>query len=318
MSSLFIAGNGFDIAHGIPTKYSDFRSFVIQKYPEALEFRDEVVYLEDFEDIGQNEFAAEILLNAMDKAAGKNWCNFEEALAYINFDNKFPLPNHKENETAKEDQQLMEQYLLYLAALTKGFIVCSKIWQDFFRIWIKEIQSVIDQGNYYPKGSLLKLFFSEPEMQFFNFNYTKTLQKLYGVKKVIHIHNRVGQKLIFGHDKSDEIGLYQSMDCGEGLIIGSTLLDNMVLSFRKDTVTPMKKYAKFFKGLDRNIDKVYSYGFSYGKVDKVYIKEIISRISGNAAWYFTEHESNNHDALRIKKIKLRRYGFKGTFGIFEG
>ena len=245
MSSLFIAGNGFDIAHGIPTKYSDFRSFVIQKYPEALEFRDEVVYLEDFEDIGQNEFAAEILLNAMDKAAGKNWCNFEEALAYINFDNKFPLPNHKENETAKEDQQLMEQYLLYMAALTKGFIVCSKIWQDFFRIWIKEIQSVIDQGNYYPKDSLLKLFSSEPEIQFFNFNYTKTLQKLYGVKKVIHIHNRVGQKLIFGHDKSDEIGLYQSMDCGDGLIIGSTLLDNMVLSFRKDTVTPMKKYAKF-------------------------------------------------------------------------
>lgn len=131
MSSLFIAGNGFDIAHGIPTKYRDFRSFVIQKYPEALEFRDEVVYLEDFEDIGQNEFAAEILLNAMDKAAGKNWCNFEEALAYINFDNKFPLPNHKENETAEEDQQLMEQYLLYMAALTKGFIVCSKIWQDF-------------------------------------------------------------------------------------------------------------------------------------------------------------------------------------------
>lgn len=318
MSSLFIAGNGFDIAHGIPTKYSDFRSFVIQKYPEALEFRDEVVYLEDFEDIGQNEFAAEILLNAMDKAAGKNWCNFEEALAYINFDNKFPLPNHKENETAKEDQQLMEQYLLYMAALTKGFIVCSKIWQDFFRIWIKEIQSVIDQGNYYPKDSLLKLFSSEPEMQFFNFNYTKTLQKLYGVKKVIHIHNRVGQKLIFGHDKSDEIGLYQSMDCGDGLIIGSTFLDNMVLSFRKDTVTPMKKYAKFFKGLDRNIDKVYSYGFSYGKVDKVYIKEIVSRISENATWYFTEHESNNHEALRIKKIKLRRYGFKGTFGIFEG
>lgn len=177
---------------------------------------------------------------------------------------------------------------------------------------------MIDQGNYYPKGSLLKLFSSEPEMQFFNFNYTKTLQKLYGVKKVIHIHNRVGQKLIFGHDKSDEIGLYQSIDCGDGLIIGSTLLDNMVLSFRKDTVTPMKKYAKFFKRLDRNIDKVYSYGFSYGKVDKVYIKEIISRISENATWYFTEHESNNHEALRIKKIKLRRYGFKGTFGIFEG
>lgn len=114
MSSLFIAGNGFDIVHGIPTQYSEFRSFIIQKYPEALELRDEVVYLEDFEKIDPNEFAAEILLNAMDKAAGENWCNFEDALAYINFDNKFPLPNHKENETDEENQMLMQQYLLYM------------------------------------------------------------------------------------------------------------------------------------------------------------------------------------------------------------
>ena len=32
-------------------KYSDFRSFIINNYPEALKFRDEVVYLEDFAEI---------------------------------------------------------------------------------------------------------------------------------------------------------------------------------------------------------------------------------------------------------------------------
>lgn len=317
MSSLFITGNGFDIAHGIPTKYSEFRSFVLQKFPDALKFRDDVVYLEDFENIGQDEFAAEILLNAMDKAAGKNWCNFEEALAYINFDNKFPLPNHKENETDEEDQILMKQYLLYMDMLTSVFIGCSKIWQDFFRLWLKEIQYVIDQGSYQPKDDLLKLF-SDSEMQFFSFNYTKTLQKLYGVKKVTHIHNRVGQKLIFGHGKSDEVGLYKSTGADGGPIIGSSFLDDMILSFKKDTVSPMKKYSKFFKSLNRNINKVYSYGFSYGKVDGVYIKEIINHISENATWLFTEHEAKNHEALRIKKVKLRRYGFTGSFGIFEG
>lgn len=245
MSSLFIAGNGFDVAHGIPTQYSEFRSFIIQKYPEAVELRDEVVYLEDFGIIDPNEFAAEILLNAMDKAAGENWCNFEDALAYINFDNKFPLPNHKENETDEEDQMLMQQYLLYMDMLTSGFINCSKIWQDLFRLWIKEIQSTIDRGNYQSKASLLKLF-SDPEMQFFSFNYTKTLQKLYGVKKVIHIHNRVGQKLIFGHDKSGKVGLYQNMNYEDGPNISSSFLDDMVLSFKKDTASPMKKYANFF------------------------------------------------------------------------
>ena len=317
MSSLFIAGNGFDVAHGIPTQYSEFRSFIIQKYPEALELRDEVVYLDDFGIIDPNEFAAEILLNAMDKAAGENWCNFEDALAYINFDNKFPLPNHKENETDEEDQMLMQQYLLYVDMLTSGFINCSKIWQDLFRLWIKEIQSTIDRGNYQSKASLLKLF-SDPEMQFFSFNYTKTLQKLYGVKKVIHIHNRVGQKLIFGHDKSGKVGLYQNMNYEDGPNISSSFLDDMVLPFKKDTASPMKKYANFFRSLNCNIDRVYSYGFSYGKVDRVYIKEIISRISENTLWLFTEHEAHNHEALRIKKIKLRRYGFRGSFGIYDG
>lgn len=32
----------------------------------------------------------------------------------------------------------------------------------------------------------------------------------------------------------------------------------------------------------------------------------------------TEFESDDSAALRIKKIKLRKYGFKGTFDIFKG
>lgn len=254
----------------------------------------------------------------MDKSAGENWCNFEEALALINFDNKFPIPNHKEDETYEEDQELMEHYLLYMDMLTSGFINCSKIWQNFFREWIKKIQQRIDNAEFEPKESLIALF-DDSNMQFFTFNYTKTLQRLYGIKKAIHIHNRVGQKLIFGHEKDDKIGLYQDGSLEEdGSCIGSSFLDEMILSFKKDTNTPMKKYNDFFKRLDNTIDKVYSYGFSYGKVDSVYIKKIVASISTNATWYFTEFESKDSNALRIKKIKLRKYGFKGNFGIYKG
>ena len=35
-------------------------------------------------------------------------------------------------------------------------------------------------------------------------------------------------------------------------------------------------------------------------------------------WYFTEFEAKNSEVLRIKKVKLRNYGFKGEFGVFEG
>ena len=34
MSRLYIVGNGFDIAHGIPCKYSDFRRYCEEKMPK--------------------------------------------------------------------------------------------------------------------------------------------------------------------------------------------------------------------------------------------------------------------------------------------
>lgn len=315
MSSLFILGNGFDIAHGMQTKYSDFREFVISLYPESLNLKDEKVYLEDVKSIEPAEFAAEILLHVMDKSCGENWSNFEEELAHINFNAKLPCPNHKEDETDEEDAELMQDYLLYMAALTSGFINCSKIWQDFFRIWIKNAEKQIESGQFTYISTLKNLFNSDDSL-FLTFNYTKTLQKLYGIKKVIHIHNRVGQRLIWGHGEKSIMYNSASTDFTGAPAITSTFLDDMIMSFKKDTTSPFKKYSEFFKKLDHQIDKVYSYGFSYGKVDSVYIKKIIEKISPNAIWYFTNYESRDVRALRIKKIKLRKYGFKGEFGVF--
>ncbi len=316
MSSLFILGNGFDIAHGISTKYSDLRLFIINLYPESLAFRDEIVYLEDYNNIEVQEFAAEILLNAMDKVAGENWSDFEEALALVNFNSKLPFANHQENKTDEEDNKLMGQYLLYMDVLTSGFINCAKLWQDFFRMWMKDIQAQIEHGSFSSRDSLKKLFLL-PGNKFLSFNYTKTLQALYGVKKVVHIHNRVGQKLIFGHSQAK--AEYKSViEGGSGPCLSSSFFDDMLSSFKKDTHSPLKKYNSFFNSLNSEVDKVYSYGFSYGKVDSVYIKKIISNISNDAIWYFTKFEAQHTDSLRIIKIRLRKWGFKGNFDTFEG
>ena len=126
-----------------------------------------------------------------------------------------------------------------------------------------------------------------------------------------HIHNSVGQKLIWGHGED-------TVSYGEEGLLGSSFLDDMLLSFKKDTKFPMIKNKKFFKGINKKVDKVYSYGFSYGKVDSVYIKSIIQSISPNAVWLFTSYEAYDREALRIKKVKLRNCGFKGTFDIYEG
>ena len=313
MSSLFIVGNGFDIAHGIPTKYSDFRTFIIKNYPDALKYRDEIISLLDYKYINEKEFAAEILLSTMDKVGGENWNNFEEALAYIDFSNKLPRPNHKEDETEEEDNILMKDYLLYMDILTSGFIQCTKYWQDFFQLWIREVQIQIKLDTYARKENLRKIF-NEPDMLYFTFNYTKTLEKLYRITGVTHIHNYVGQQLVFGHGQDDVMYGEDEID----LMLGSSFLDDMVLKFRKDTDFPLIKHKKFFKKLSYDINKVYSYGFSYGDVDSVYIKRIIKSIAPDAVWNFTTFEANDSADLDIKKNKLRDWGFNGDFNIYEG
>lgn len=34
--NLFIIGNGFDLAHGLATKYNDFKEYLQKTYPQAI------------------------------------------------------------------------------------------------------------------------------------------------------------------------------------------------------------------------------------------------------------------------------------------
>lgn len=94
MGSLFIIGNGFDLAHGLPTAYKNFRRYILNQYPDVEIFKDTSINLDDYEQLPADEFAAEILVYAMDHAAGTEWGDFEDALSRINFFINFlDLPN---------------------------------------------------------------------------------------------------------------------------------------------------------------------------------------------------------------------------------
>lgn len=318
MSSLFIIGNGFDIAHGIPTAYKEFRNWILEQYPDSLLFRETTMSFEEYAQLSIDEFAAETLVYAMDHASGEDWHDFEDALSRINFYHKLPGPTEEEhNEDDPDHNQKMGQYLLRMDAFSNGIIKSAEeCWPVFFSEWIKTVEEKIERGVYSLKPSLIALF-SDPTAKIMSFNYTKTLQNLYGVRVVKHIHNRVGQNLIFGHG-DDRAEYYEPYDEEWRSPVFSSFLNDFIQFLRKDTYKQLRKYSDFFKKLDHSIDKVYSYGFSYSKVDSPYIKEVIQRVSPDTTWYFTAHETKNTQELGKKKAKLRRYGFKGPFDIFEG
>lgn len=317
MSSLFIIGNGFDMAHGLPTMYKNFRSRIIDEFPDALSRKDQRLFVDEQWELSPYETAAELLLYAMDHASGEDWCDFEDALSRINFYDKLPAPmDDAADEISPNHDQGVQEYLIAMDMLSNFMIEGAKLWPELFSIWIKEIEGQIEAGKVTPHQSLARLF-TDPENKYMTFNYTKTLQCVYGVKVVKHIHNRVGQKLIFGHGKNNIS--YEEPYCEEGRMpVGSSSLDDFLNSLQKDTSKQINKYKDFFKSLDHRVDKVYSYGFGYGTVDNPYIKLVIERISPQATWFFTAYEAQNTEAMRRKKIKLRRLGFSGTFGVFEG
>ena len=71
MSALFILGNGFDLAHAMPTKYSDFRKELIRNYPDAETYKNSLFDLDAFLEMTEDEFSAEVLLSVMDLASGE-------------------------------------------------------------------------------------------------------------------------------------------------------------------------------------------------------------------------------------------------------
>ena len=304
MAKLIIIGNGFDLAHRIPTSYNDFRKFLILNYPDAYQNKNRIIDISEIEDL--KSISVELMLYALDHANGDDWSDFEASLSRINFQDKFPRHEHREDP--EEDNSTAADYLMYIMELTEIFKHCVTLWNILLSDWIKEIERTIENKAYEPLEPICELLHGDAKIM--TFNYTKAVQFLYGKPRVKHIHNRVGQELVFGHSNVNPT--YQE-DCYNSL--GSNFLDDILKMLYKDTKKQIKKYRDFFRKIDSSINEVYSYGFSYGMSDITYVKLIIENIAEDAVWYFTRFDSMNKEFMRRTKIKLRKLGFKGEFAI---
>lgn len=306
MAKLIIVGNGFDLAHKIPTSYNDFRKYLIDNYPVAFQNRYKLTEINKIKDL--NMLSVELLLYAMDNVNGEDWSNFESSLSVINFKDKFF--RHKHRDDAFEDQRTAMEYLIQISEIVSIFNVCVQKWGDLLSDWIRIIERHIESNKFKPIQEIEELLVGDTMVM--TFNYTKTIEMLYDKRGVKHIHNRIGQNLIFGH--SEVSPMYKENIFDGGLMASD--LDDILKSLYKDTDRQKYKYRNFFNKIDNNINEIYSYGFNYSKSDITYIKLILKSISVNSIWYFTKFDSKNKNFIRIIKIKLRKLGFKGSFGIF--
>lgn len=309
MNRLFIVGNGFDRAHGLPTAYSDFKQYLISICPpskiDQFAIPDPIMD-KDGCNIYNPDDLIPLFLNVISLAtAAKDiddydtWNDFENALGRLDF--RWFLEQFEIQDDDKES------HLIYrnednAVALTECF---SKL-SDYFTEWIEQISIDCPQLPNFQK------LLADSDNIFLSFNYTNTLETLYSIPNVYHIHGRVNfDNLIFGHAEGEDMFQqeYESKYWGADFALGD-LFD----ALRKPTADIIKSssFKEWLSMLMTQVpDEIYSFGFSFNNIDEPYIRAMMDCIpTHNTIWKLNTFERAKHPQYQSV---IRNCGFKGDF-----
>jgi hypothetical protein len=310
MTKLFLIGNGFDLSHGLKTSYQDFRGYLLSHYPdievdelitpEGKMLSDGGIYYNEEEVLSMLFY----LLNQAERSE-EEWNDIETSLGYLDFSEVFDW----QGDILDKDGDVDLWKTAYRNEdLASDLVIPTTTIQKYFSEWV----DIIKINSAKPKKDFIRLV--EDEDQFLTFNYTDTLEEVYGIddNNICHIHGKQNQEIFFGHGNTEDYyESYMQQNIGS-----ENDLSNIDRQLRKRTDIALQKNNDFFINLEMlKINKIYSYGFSFSEVDKIYLEEICRQINTEKViWYF-----NDYDISSVGKymVLLKQCGFKGNFNVFH-
>lgn len=296
MKTLYIIGNGFDIAHGLDTSYWNFREYLDDIYPEFLEA------FEWLYGIGRIDFSDP---RVSDKTR-ERWEKTVNHELWSEFEDKMGQPNIIEMMDASTS---MLNDMNLDGGLTGIEDTMDLYWEDQygyvkkFEKYVKEWIESVDTSDVISKRKAL----IESTDYFLNFNYTDLLENVYKIDNVLHIHGGVSSvtdiEPIMGHcnykDIKDHKKSAEEADemFAEGEASIHRAVANYLESIYKDTEWIIGLHQTFWKKLS-NVDKVVTIGWSAGSVDLPYLRKIRESVSKNTKWYIYCYDDKAYKALR--------------------
>lgn len=256
MKHLYIIGNGFDCHHGMNTGYLQFKKWLKEK--------------------GMAVF--DTINNLFECCDDEWWQNFERNLATAvtsEIVNEETINNYP--DLASDNFRDRDWYDAELAVEKRLSTAYGEI-RNAFHQWVDELKKG-DENK--------KIELKTDDAVFLTFNYTSTLETLYGIDEnnVLHIHGKAGtnDELVLGHGVSfDDIKKMLEKvypDNGDMVIKrAKSAAVNGVFKQRKNVNEIIKKHEEWFSSL-KNVTNLYFYGHSFGKVDLPYFRNILSMVN---------------------------------------
>lgn len=269
--TLYIIGNGFDIAHDIKSRYQDFKKFEVDK--------------------GEGHFVSmmEIFFNN----STDFWSDVETALgdyeedSIIDFCN--PNPEFDYDHPTRSEAAYVDSPDWIFQPLLDQF-------KEDFREWVESIDI----------NDTERLMTLSKDSRYLTFNYTETLESIYGIpeSKITYIHGKrfVDEEYVVGHDTycnpdkafdDDDIMFKQETR--------AKVIDWMN-KLHKDTKTISRNNEVFFDNLS-DIRQIYVLGHSLNRIDDIYFNKIIKATSLDIPWVFSFYGSK--DLIAINDFATR-------------
>lgn len=323
MKNLYIIGNGFDIYHGLDTRYQSFAKFLSKADSKIYDLILNYYGLPDISEdpVSDEEYAA--------------WATFELSLADLDYEQV--LDDHSDSIANPGSEDFRDRdWHTYQIEME---LIIEKLTDRLISIFNKFILNV-----QFPENVEDRKIRIIPDAKFLNFNYTNTLERYYEVesKNICYIHEKSSEKdckIILGHGTDPDNFKVEDTKTPEGLSeeelyerrermsdqydYSYESAKDEILSYYtkafKNTVSIIEKNIKFFENL-KTIEHVYVLGHSISQVDIKYFETIAKYASQEVKWsvtYYSDYEKQKHfEALtaigvkpenleQIKMIELR-------------
>ena len=291
---LYIIGNGFDLAHRLPTAYWDFRTYLEKMHPDFLESFEQ--HYEIYPGASE-EYKRNLL-----------WNDFETNLANIN------------------EPVIIENALALDMGLESGPVGIEDTLREYFRNEYKYIDLLAGYLKHWVRTirirdtlPIVSPILKSTDDQFITFNYTSVLENVYGIDsgRVLHIHGSLHNEdddPILGHGNSNRIEdikgrkNHAQISRNEAEISICSVIHDYYRTTHKNIKNYMHKLTYLWK---YPFDEIIVAGHSVAGVDLPYFRQIDDITQRKSKWkiyYFRESEKEGmHKSLIEQGFVSKRF-----------